>query len=239
MLTRKQFELLRYINGYQHKQGFSPSYDEMKEALTLRSKSGVHRLIRALEERGAIRRRPHRARSIEILIDPDSLRQPASARLVGGEPAAAFAPNVIKGNFAPRLQGARTAPEAAAVHLPLYGRIAAGLPIEAMANTDAQIEVPSAWLARGDHYALEVAGDSMIDEGIHEGDTVIIQKMETADNGDIVVALVEENEVTLKRFRRRGASIALEPANPRYETRIYPSEKVRVQGKLVALLRRY
>ncbi len=239
MLTRKQFELLRYINDYQHKQGFSPSYDEMKEALTLRSKSGVHRLIRALEERGAIRRRPHRARSIEILIDPDSLRQPASARLVGGEPAAAFAPNVIKGNFAPRLQGARTAPEAAAVHLPLYGRIAAGLPIEAMANTDAQIEVPSAWLARGDHYALEVAGDSMIDEGIHEGDTVIIQKMETAENGDIVVALVEENEVTLKRFRRRGASIALEPANPRYETRIYPSDKVRVQGKLVALLRRY
>lgn len=239
MLTRKQFELLRYINGYQHKQGFSPSYDEMKEALTLRSKSGVHRLIRALEERGAIRRRPHRARSIEILIDPDSLRQPASARLVGGEPAAAFAPNVIKGNFAPRLQGARTAPEAAAVHLPLYGRIAAGLPIEAMANSDAQIEVPSAWLARGDHYALEVAGDSMIDEGIREGDTVIIQKTETAENGDIVVALVEENEVTLKRFRRRGASIALEPANPRYETRIYPSEKVRVQGKLVALLRRY
>jgi repressor LexA len=239
MLTRKQFELLRYINDYQHKQGFSPSYDEMKEALTLRSKSGVHRLIRALEERGAIRRRPHRARSIEILIDPDSLRQPASARLVGGEPAVAFAPNVIKGNFAPRLQGARTAPEAAAVHLPLYGRIAAGLPIEAMANSDAQIEVPSAWLARGDHYALEVAGDSMIDEGIHEGDTVIIQKTETAENGDIVVALVEENEVTLKRFRRRGASIALEPANPRYETRIYPSEKVRVQGKLVALLRRY
>ncbi len=238
MLTRKQFELLRYINDYQHKQGFSPSYDEMKEALTLRSKSGVHRLIRALEERGAIRRRPHRARSIEILIDPDSLRQPASARLPE-EAVAAFAPNVIKGNFAPRLQGARTAPEAAAVHLPLYGRIAAGLPIEAMANTDAQIEVPSAWLSRGDHYALEVAGDSMIEEGIHDGDTVVIQKAETAENGDIVVALVEENEVTLKRFRRRGASIALEPANQRYETRIYPSEKVRVQGRLVALLRRY
>lgn len=241
MLTRKQFELLRYINDYQHKQGYSPSYDEMKEALTLRSKSGVHRLIRALEERGAIRRRPHRARSIEILIDPDTLRQPAvaAAARAAEEPVAAFAPNVIRGNFAPRLQGARTAPEAAAVHLPLYGRIAAGLPIEAMANSDAQIEVPSAWLARGDHYALEVAGDSMIDEGIHDGDTVIIQKLETAENGEIVVALVEESEVTLKRFRRRGASIALEPANPRYETRIYPSEKVRVQGKLVALLRRY
>lgn len=234
MLTRKQYELLQYINTYQVRQGYSPSYDEMREALALRSKSGVHRLIRALEERGAIRRRPHRARSIEVLLPPE----PAPGRFAP-EPAESFAPNVIRGNFAPRLMGARVALEAAAVHLPLYGRIAAGLPIEAMANTDMQIEVPTAWLARGDHYALEVAGDSMIDEGIHDGDTVIIHKRETAENGDIVVALVEESEVTLKRFRRRGASIALEPANPRYETRIYPSEKVRVQGKLVALLRRY
>jgi repressor LexA len=233
MLTRKQHELLCYIHRYLTEHGYSPSYDEMKGALGLQSKSGVHRLIRALEERNFIRHRPHRARAIEILREPDVVadRPP--------EPSPSFAPNVIQGHFAPRLQGARTAPEAAAVHLPLYGRIAAGLPIEALANTGTQIEVPSAWLARGDHYALEVAGDSMVEAGILDGDTVIIRKADTADSGQIVVALVEENEVTLKRLRRRGASIALEPANQRYETRIYPAEKVRVQGTLVALLRRY
>lgn len=234
MLTRKQHELLSFIQRHFKECGYAPSYDEMKAALGLQSKSGVHRLIRALEERGFISHLPHRARAIELLREVETL---TTARPEEG--AQPFAPNVIQGHFSPKLQAARTAPEAPAVHLPLYGRIAAGLPIEALANTGTQIEVPSAWLARGDHYALEIAGDSMIEAGILDGDTVIIRKSDTAETGDIVVALVEESEVTLKRLRKRGASIALEPANQRYETRIYPAEKVRVQGKLVALLRRY
>jgi len=237
MLTRKQHELLCFIQQHFKTHGYAPSYDEMKAALGLQSKSGVHRLVRALKERGFISHMANRARAIELLREPD---MPGSGGAAApAESVSAFAPNVIQGHFTPKLQAARTAPEAAAVHLPLYGRIAAGLPIEALASPGTQIEVPSAMLARGDHYALEVAGDSMIEAGILEGDTVIIRKTDTAETGQIVVALVEESEVTLKRLRRRGASIALEPANQRYETRIYPAEKVRVQGTLVALLRRY
>jgi repressor LexA len=239
MLTRKQHELLTFIDRHLKETGFSPSFEEMKEALRLRSKSGIHRLISALEERGFLRRRHHRARALEVVRLPDDARThtPEAPRIESG--AGAFAPNVIRGDFTARLPGVRAADEAGAVQLPLYGRIAAGLPIEALRDSGAQIEVPVAMLGNGEHYALEVAGDSMIDAGILDGDTVIIRRGETADNGQIVVALVDENEVTLKRLRRRANSIALEPANPRHETRIFPADKVRVQGRLVALLRRY
>jgi repressor LexA len=242
MLTRKQHELLVYIDRHLKQTGFSPSFEEMKEALNLRSKSGIHRLISALEERGFLKRRHHRARALEVMRMPDDLsaRAPAvavaaSAEAVGG----GFAPTVIQGNFTARLPGVRAAGEAAAIQLPLYGRIAAGLPIEALRDDSSQIEVPMAMIGPGEHYALEVAGDSMVDAGILDGDTVIIRKGEAAENGQIIVALVDDMEVTLKRLRRRGNSIALEPANPRHETRIFPSDRVKVQGRLVALLRRY
>ncbi|MBX5452928.1 MAG: transcriptional repressor LexA [Acidobacteriia bacterium] len=238
MLTRKQHELLMFLDGYLKATGFSPSFEEMKAALRLKSKSGIHRLISALEERGFVRRRHHRARALEIIRLPDDV----VARAQTGTEARSgqgFAPNVIRGDFSPRLAGVRAANEAAAVQLPLYGRIAAGLPIEALRDTGTQIEVPLALLGSGEHYALEVAGDSMIEAGILDGDTAIISKGETAENGQIVVALVDDAEVTLKRLRRRGNSVALEPANARYETRILPAERVKVQGRLVALLRRY
>ena len=220
MLTRKQHELLTFIDKHLRNTGFSPSFEEMKEALNLKSKSGIHRLITALEERGFLKRRAHRARALEVLRMPDSLA-PRAAQAQAAQPAApsapAFAPNVIRGNFAQNLPGAvRTANDAAAVHLPLYGRIAAGLPIEALRDGGDSVEVPAALLGGGEHYALEVAGDSMEGAGILDGDTVIIRRGDTADNGAIVVALVDENEVTLKRLRRRGNSIALEAANPRY-----------------------
>jgi repressor LexA len=236
MLTRKQHELLSFIDRHLKTTGFSPSFEEMKAALHLKSKSGIHRLISALEERGFLRRRHHRARALEVVRLPDDLaaREPAPP-----PPAAAFSPNVIRGDFGNRLQGVRAANEAGAVQLPLYGRIAAGLPIEALRDSGAQIEVPVALLGNGEHYALEVAGDSMQDAGILDGDTVIIRRGEIAENGQIVVALVDETEVTLKRLRRRGNSVALEPANRLYETRLLPADKVRVQGRLVALLRRY
>ncbi len=232
MLTRKQFELLAFIDKHLKDTGFSPSFEEMKEALGLKSKSGIHRLISALEDRGFLHRRPHRARALEVI------RMPGED---GPRPGVTFSPNVIRGDFQKRLlSGVRAAAEAAgAVQLPLYGRIAAGLPIEALRDADATIEVPVAMLGGGEHYALEVAGDSMIDAGIQDGDTVIIRRTENADNGQIVVALVDENEVTLKRLRRRGNSIALEPANPRHETRIFPSDRVHVQGRLIGLLRQY
>jgi repressor LexA len=246
MLTQKQHELLLFIDGHLKRTGFSPSFEEMKDALQLRSKSGIHRLISALEERGFLRRRHHRARALEVVRLPEDLLARASVAaeaVTGGSamPAAssAFAPNVIHGDFTPRLAGVRAAGEAAAVQLPLYGRIAAGLPIEALRDNGMQIEVPVALLGSGEHYALEVAGDSMLDAGILDGDTVIIRRGETAENGQIVVALVDEQEVTLKRLRRRGNSIALEPANKSYETRIIPADRVKVQGRLVALLRRY
>lgn len=245
MLTRKQHELLIFIDRHLRETGFSPSFEEMKAALHLRSKSGIHRLITALEERLFIARRPHRARALEVLRMPDSLapRREALAQPGMAEPAAAFAghgggftPNVIKGNFA--LPGARPGSDAPAVHLPLYGRIAAGQPIEALRD-NATIEVPAALLGQGEHYALEVAGDSMIDAGILDGDTVLVRRADSADSGSIVVALIDETEVTLKRLRKRGNSVALEPANARYETRIFGPDRVKVQGRLVGLLRRY
>ncbi len=233
MLTRKQHELLTFIDNHLKATGFSPSFEEMKEALQLRSKSGIHRLISALEERGFLRRRHHRARALEVMRLPNE---------VGRELAAAptpFAPNVIRGDFSGRFPAVRAANEAAAVHLPLYGRIAAGLPIEALRDQGAQIEVPLALLGNGEHYALEVAGDSMVEAGILDGDTVVIRKGDVAENGQIIVALIDDAEVTLKRLRRRGNSVALEPANQRHEIRIFPADRVKVQGSLVALLRRY
>jgi repressor LexA len=236
MLTRKQHQLLVYIDQHLKTTGVSPSFEEMKEALSLRSKSGIHRLISALEERGFLARHHHRARALEVRRLPDDLapRQPAAPG-----PAASFAPNVIRGNFTPHIAGAKAAADAIAVQLPMYGRIAAGMPIEAMQDTSAHIEVPAAMLDSGEHYALEVAGDSMIEAGILDSDTVIIRRSDTAETGDIVVALVDEGDVTLKRLRRRGNSIALEPANAAYKTQIFPPDRVRIQGRLVGLLRRY
>lgn len=248
MLTRKQHELLLYIDKHLKATGFSPSFEEMKEALQLKSKSGIHRLISALEERGFLRRRHHRARALEVVRLPnETIRIPAAEPPPAALPALpapatsppAFSPNVIRGDFSARLPGVRAANDAAAVQLPLYGKIAAGLPIEALRDNGAQIDVPMALLGAGEHYALEVDGNSMIEAGILDGDTVIIRKGETAENGQIVVALVDDREVTLKRLRRRGASVALEPANARHRVQVLPADQVKVQGKLVALLRRY
>jgi repressor LexA len=237
MLTRKQHELLVFIDRHLKQTGFSPSFEEMKEALQLKSKSGIHRLISALEERGFLGRRHHRARALEVLRLPDNMTEYAPEPVIEAPPS--FSPNVIRGDFTSRLAGVRAASDAAAIQLPLYGRIAAGLPIEALRDTSSAIDVPMTLLGNGEHYALEVAGDSMVEAGILDGDTVVIRKGETAENGQIVVALVDEAEVTLKRLRRRGNSIALEPCNVRHETRIFPADRVRVQGRLVALLRRY
>ncbi len=258
MLTRKQHELLIFIDKHLRQTGFSPSFEEMKDALRLKSKSGIHRLITALEERGFLKRRAHRARALEVIRLPENLapRRLAEAGTLAPRPAApasapepadqppaysppAFSPNVIRGNFANHLTGAKAANEVAAVQLPIYGRIAAGLPIEALRDSGAAVEVPAALLGPGEHYALEVSGDSMIEAGILDGDTVLIRRGDTAENGSIVVALIDEQEVTLKRLRRRGNSIALEAANPRYETRIFGPDRVRVQGRLIALLRKY
>jgi repressor LexA len=235
MLTPKQYELLTFIDRHLKETGFSPSFEEMKEALQLKSKSGIHRLISALEERGFIGRRRHRARALEVLRVPENTAPRAAVE----EQGQSFSPNVIRGDFTPRIPGVRAANDAAAIQLPLYGRIAAGLPIEALRDAGSQIDVPMTLLGNGEHYALEVAGDSMVEAGILDSDTVIIRKGETAENGQIVVALVDETEVTLKRLRRRGNSIALEPCNERHETRIFPADRVKVQGRLVALLRRY
>lgn len=242
MLTRKQYELLIYIDRHLKKTGFSPSFEEMKEALGLRSKSGIHRLISALEEREYLGRRHHRARALEVLRLPDNMvaRETLAAdEDDDADTAGGFSPNVIRGDFTKRLAGVRTAAEAGAIELPMYGRIAAGLPIEALNENNGSIEVPVALLGPGEHYGLEVAGDSMVEAGILDGDTVIILKGDTAENGQIVVALVDDAEVTLKRLRRRGASIALEPCNVRHETRIFPADRVKVQGRIVALMRRY
>lgn len=250
MLTKKQYELLLYIRDRLSQSGVSPSFDEMKDALGLRSKSGIHRLISGLEERGFIRRLAHRARALEVVKLPENAAAPVpaaatapSAPPAAGTPAAtpaAFAPNVIRGNFQPTLPGAAVnADSAASVRLPLLGKIAAGAPIEAFNNPTNSIDYPAGLLGRGEHFALTVEGDSMIEAGIHDGDTAIIQRCDTADNGVIVVALVDQNEVTLKRLRRKAGSIALEPANQTYETRIFGPDRVRVQGKLVGLLRKY
>lgn len=245
MLTRKQHELLTFIDRHLKTTGFSPSFEEMKEALNLRSKSGIHRLISALEERGFLVRRHHRARALEVVRLPDDItaREEAVAAAPVAHPgipaASGFAPNVIRGDFSGRLAGVRAAGEAGSVKLPLYGRIAAGMPIEALNENMNHIDVPAAMLGSGEHFALEVEGESMIEAGILDGDTVIIRRTETAETGQIVVALVGDGEVTLKRLRRRGNSTALEPANATFKTQIYPADRVRVQGKLVGLLRRY
>ena len=234
MLTRKQHELLMFVHERVKETGVPPSFDEMKDALDLRSKSGIHRLIKALEERGFIRRLPNRARALEVLRLPESMSAGLAAPRARG-----FSPSVIEGSLGrvrPTSEGNGT-PET--VLVPVMGRIAAGTPIEAIQNHSHSISVPPDLLSAGDHFALEVRGDSMIEAGIFEGDTVLIRKTETADTGDIVVALVDEEEATLKRLRRKGASIALEAANPAYETRIFGPDRVRVQGRLVGLIRRY
>jgi repressor LexA len=250
MLTKKQQELLVFINERLAESGVSPSFEEMKEALNLKSKSGIHRLISGLEERGFIRRLAHRARALEVVKLPDAMASAAKAQEARtseartseartGERGTKFSPTVIRGDFKSAFPGAAAA-ETEAVQLPLYGRIAAGTPIAALRDTSTMIGIPAGMLAgTAEHYALEVAGDSMIDAGVLDGDTVIIQRCDTADNGTIVVALVDDEEVTLKRIRRKGASIALEPANKTYETRIFGPDRVKVQGRLVGLMRRY
>jgi repressor LexA len=234
MLTRKQLELLMFINERLKEEGVPPSFEEMKDALNLQSKSGVHRLIVALEERGFLRRMPNRARALEVIKLPES-HSPSLA-----PKKQAFTPNVIQGNLGrvkPLASANDGAPRAAIV--PMMGRIAAGVPISAIQDHSANITVPPEMLGAGEHFALEVKGDSMIDAGIFDGDTVIIRKGDTAHNGDIVVALVDDEEATLKRLRRKGDSVALEAANTAYETRIFGPDRIRVQGRLIGLLRKY
>lgn len=235
MLTRKQHELLLFIHERLGQGGVSPSFDEMKDALGLKSKSGIHRLITGLEERGFIRRLPHRARALEVLRMPEG----AEAARAKQAARAKFQPNVIKADFAFTGREVASAPAAETVQLPLYGRIAAGTPIEALRDQSAFVDIPATMLSPGDHYALEVSGDSMVEAGILDHDTVVIQRCDTAENGSIIVALVDDEEVTLKRLRRKGNTIALEPANAAYETRIFGADRVRVQGKLVGLVRKY
>ena len=234
MLTRKQFELLRFIHERLKEAGVPPSFDEMKDALDLRSKSGIHRLITALEERGFIRRLPNRARAIEVIKLPDSV-----AHGVGTSRTRGFTPSVIEGNLGRVRSTASDEDGGHVVPVPVMGRIAAGTPIEAIQTRSHTINMPSDILSSGEHFALEVRGDSMIDAGILDGDIALIRRSEDADTGDIVVALIDDEEATLKRFRRRGASIALEPANASYEVRILPPNRVKIQGKMVGLFRKY
>jgi repressor LexA len=240
MLTKKQHELLLFINKRLGETGICPSFDEMKESLGLKSKSGVHRLITGLEERGFIRRLAHRARALEVARLPENMA-PNAAQVAAKEAASrpGFAPTVIRGDFGGALPGASVAEPAETLQLPLYGRIAAGTPIEALRDNSQSVDVPASLLSRGEHYALEVDGDSMINAGILDGDTVVIERCEVAENGTIVVALIDNAEVTLKRLRRKGDSIALEPANPAYETRIFGPDRVKLQGRLAGLIRRY
>ena len=232
MLTKKQLDLLSFIHKRVQREGVPPSFDEMKEALDLRSKSGIHRLITALEERGFIRRLAHRARAIEIVKLPDSL-----AAKIGG-----FTPRVIDGDRPDGPPPAAALPIVAvhAINLPVMGQIAAGVPIEAINQLSHSVAVPGQMLAgNGNHYALEVKGDSMIEAGINDGDVVVIRETSVAENGDIVVALVEDHEATLKRYMKRGNAISLEAANPAYPPRVFTDDKVKVQGKLVGLIRTY
>lgn len=226
MLTSKQQELLIFIQKRLEEGGVSPSFDEMKDALDLKSKSGIHRLISALEERGFIRRLPNRARALEVLKLPDGLSkgQDAAVRPPLAEPAAA----------------PRELPVAAndVIEIPLHGRIAAGVPIEAL-ESDRSLSVPAALLGAGDHYALEVSGDSMVEAGILDGDYALIQRTDTAREGQIVVALIEDEEATLKYFRRDGARVRLDPANAAYQPQLYDPRQVRIQGRLAGILRRY
>src|SRR5580693_2346201 len=232
MLTRKQYELLRFIHERLKEAGVPPSFDEMKDALDLRSKSGIHRLITALEERGFIRRLPNRARAIEVVRLPDAVSHGMGGRSRG------FTPSVIEGHLG-RVRAASEDEGGRPVAVPVMGRIAAGTPIEAIQTRSHTINIPPDLLSAGEHFALEVRGDSMIEAGILDGDLVLIRRGETADTGDIVVALIDEEEATLKRFRRRGASIALEPANSSHEVRILPPSRVKIQGKLIGLYRKY
>lgn len=232
MLTKKQQELLLFIHKRLSQDGVSPSFDEMKDALNLASKSGVHRLVSALEERGFIRRLAHRARALEVLKLPESAASTTPA-----------SPNVIQTDFSKRPE--TSAPSSApsshedAVDVPMLGRIAAGVPISAIQHETDRLSVPPSMMGYGEHFALEVHGDSMIEAGILDGDLVVIQRADTANTGDIVVALVHDEEATLKTLRRKGSSIALEAANPAYETRIFRSDEVKVQGRLVGLIRKY
>lgn len=248
MLTRKQQELLLLIHERLQAEGIPPSFDEMKDALQLKSKSGIHRLITALEERGFIRRLPNRARALEVIKLPDAFTANANAP----QPrSGGFNPAIIEGDLLrmPNQQQrgrSRELAEAAAndendaaVSVPVMGRIAAGVPISAIQDHSHNLSLPPDMIGAGSHYALTVSGDSMIEAGIHDGDTVVIRETATADAGDIVVALVDDEEATLKRLRRKGNSIALEAANPAYETRIFSQDRVKVQGRLVGLLRRY
>jgi repressor LexA len=230
MLTRKQFELLRFVHERLKESGVPPSFDEMKDALDLRSKSGIHRLITALEERGFIRRLPNRARAIEVIKLPETVGQGVGRR--------GFTPSVIEGNLG-RVRVSSEEDSGRPVAVPVMGRIAAGTPVETIEIKSHVMNVPADLLSTGDHYALEVRGDSMIEAGILEGDIALIRKIDTADTGDIVVAVIDGEEATLKRFRRRGASIALEPANTTYEVRILPPNRVEIRGKMVGLFRKY
>ena len=228
MLTRKQLELLNFIKTRMDKDGVPPSFDEMKDALDLRSKSGIHRLITALEERGFIRRLAHRARALEIVKLPEAMEKPG------------FSPRLIQGDKVDPPRSALPVDAVHALEIPMMGRIAAGVPIEAISHISHNVTVPGSMLSgKGQHYALEVKGDSMIEAGINNGDIVVIREQTTAENGDIVVALVEDSEATLKRFRRRGNMIALEAANPAYETQVIADHLVKVQGRLVGLIRSY
>ena len=242
MLTRKQHELLRFIQQRLQEDGVPPSFDEMKEALDLRSKSGIHRLIMGLEERGFIRRLPNRARALEIVKLPEQA-------VVGGVPRGKFSPSVIEGSLGkgrpanPALTRTHSNDDedtpAEIISIPVMGRIAAGTPISAIQSRSNTISMPPDMLGSGEHFALEVRGDSMIEAGINDGDTVVIRRQDTANNGDIIVALIDDEEATLKRLRRHGSSIALEAANPAYETRVLGTDRVRIQGRLVSLFRRY
>jgi repressor LexA len=232
MLTRKQNELLRFIHERMREAGVPPSFDEMKEALDLKSKSGIHRLITALEERGFIRRMPNRARALEVIKLPEPMGRPR------------FTPTVVEGGAdeRPRAPSQHAPPPSAAaraIEIPVMGRIAAGTPISAIQEKASTVTVSPEFLGGGEHYALEVHGDSMVEAGILDGDLVVIKRQDTAHAGDIVVALIDDDEATLKRFRRRGQEIALEAANPAYETRVLGAARVKVQGKLVSLVRRY
>jgi repressor LexA len=240
MLTRKQLDLLRFIQSRMQECGVPPSFDEMKDALDLKSKSGIHRLITALEERGFLRRLPNRARAIEVIRIPESLTSPAAA--APAEPRR-FTPSVVEGGKSKQPAQPATArmiDEAGrAVSIPVMGRIAAGTPVSAIQNQSHAITLSPDFLAGGEHYALEVRGDSMVEAGILDGDLVVIRKQDTANTGDIIVALIDDEEATLKRLRRRGSSIALEAANPAYETRVLGPDRVQIQGRLVSLVRRY
>ena len=225
MLTKKQKELLNYIQKFQSKNGVTPSYEEMKSALNLKSKSGIHRLILALEERGFVKRLAHKARALEIIKDGISNIKVSEKNKN----------NLVVGNFINNTNDDNQKLST----LPLLGKIAAGTPIEAIQQNDTSVDVPKEMMPIGESYALTVEGDSMINEGIHNGDTVLIKKTNIADNGEIVVALIDDNEATLKRIRKKGQSIALESANPIYETRILSAHRVKIQGKLIGLLRKY